>query len=146
MLELAPKGFGFLRVPGKNFEQARDDVFVTPEIDPQLHLRLGQWIHGLYQDGPRGPQLVEVTTINGMTPEEASKLPHFDELKAINPTKRISPRNHARALHHPRGGHHGARRPRPARTHRLAAALRQDHPAPAHGGGQSARNTTTPST
>jgi len=90
MLELAPKGFGFLRVPGKNFEQARDDVFVTPETIRKFHLRLGQWVHGFYQIGPRGPQLVEVTTINGMTPEEASKLPHFDELKAINPARRIS--------------------------------------------------------
>jgi transcription termination factor Rho len=90
MLELAPKGFGFLRVPKKNFEQARDDVFVTPEIIRKNHLRLGQWIHGVYQQGPRGPQLVEITTINGMTQEEASKLPHFDELKAINPNKRIS--------------------------------------------------------
>ena len=90
MLELAPKGFGFLRVPGKNFEQARDDVFVTPETIRKFNLRLGQWIHGFYQEGPRGPQLVEITSINGMTPEEASKLPHFDELKAINPNKRIS--------------------------------------------------------
>ena len=90
MLELAPKGFGFLRVPGKNFEQARDDVFVTPETIRKYNLRLGQWIHGLYQDGPRGPQLVEITTINDMTPDDAGKLPHFDELKAINPTRRIS--------------------------------------------------------
>ncbi|MEO8613638.1 MAG: transcription termination factor Rho [Luteolibacter sp.] len=90
MLELAPKGFGFLRVPGKNFEQARDDVFVTPETIRKYNLRLGQWIHGLYQDSPRGPQLVEITTINDMTPEDAEKLPHFDELKAINPTRRIS--------------------------------------------------------
>ena len=90
MLELAPKGFGFLRIPGKNFEQARDDVFVTPETIRKYNLRLGQWIHGLYQDGPRGPQIVEITQINGMPPEEAAKLPHFDELKAINPTRRIS--------------------------------------------------------
>ncbi len=90
MLELAPKGFGFLRVPAKNFEQARDDIFVTPEIIRRYNLRLGQWLHGVYQDGPRGPQLVEITKVNDLTPEEASKLPHFDELKAINPTKRIS--------------------------------------------------------
>jgi transcription termination factor Rho len=90
MLELAPKGFGFLRVPSKHFDQARDDVFVTPESIRKYNLRVGQWIHGLYQEGPRGPQLVEVTQINGMPPEEASKLPHFDELKAVNPSKRIS--------------------------------------------------------
>jgi transcription termination factor Rho len=90
MLELAPKGFGFLRVPHKNFEQARDDVFVSPESIRKHNLRLGQWIHGNYQEGPRGPQLVEVTAVNGTPPEEAAKFPHFDELKAINPAKRIS--------------------------------------------------------
>ena len=90
MLELAPKGFGFLRMPGKNFEQLRDDVFVTPESIRRYNLRVGQWLHGLYQDGSRGPQLVEITAVNGMPPEEAAKLPHFDELRAINPTRRIS--------------------------------------------------------
>ena len=90
MLELAPKGFGFLRLQRKNFEQARDDIFVTPETIRKYNLRLGQWIHGLYQEGPRGPQLAEITKINDLTPEEAAKLPHFDELKAINPNRRIS--------------------------------------------------------
>jgi transcription termination factor Rho len=90
MLELAPKGFGFLRVPEKGYEQARDDVFVTPETIRKFHLRVGQWIHGFYQTGPRGPQLVEVSTVNDQPPEEAAKLPHFDELKAVNPDKRLS--------------------------------------------------------
>jgi len=90
MLELAPKGFGFLRVPTKNFEQARDDVFVSPEMVRRYGLRPGVWIHGLAQEGSRGQQLVELTTINDLTPDEAKKLPSFDELKAVNPGKRIS--------------------------------------------------------
>ena len=90
LLELAPKGFGFLRVPAKNFEQARDDVFVPPDILRRYNLRACQWVHGLYQEGPRGPQLVEVLQVNGQTPDEAAKAPHFDELKAVNPNKRIS--------------------------------------------------------
>ena len=90
MLELAPKGFGFLRTAAKNFEQLRDDVFVTPETIRRYNLRVGQWLHGLYQEGSRGPQLVEITMVNGMPPEDVAKLPHFDELKAINPIRRIS--------------------------------------------------------
>ena len=90
LLELSSKGFGFLRLQRKNFEQARDDIFVTPETIRNYNLRLGQWIHGLYQEGPRGPQLVEITKVNDLAPEDASKLPHFDELKAINPSRRIS--------------------------------------------------------
>jgi len=90
MLELAPKGFGFLRVPAKNFEQARDDVFVSPEMVRRHGLRPGVWIHGLAQEGSRGQQLVELSSINDLTPDQAKKLPSFDELKAVNPSKRIS--------------------------------------------------------
>lgn len=90
MLELAPKGFGFLRVPSKNFDQARDDVFVSPEMVRRQGLRPGVWIHGLAQEGSRGQQLVEITSINGLTPEDSKRLPAFEELKAINPNKRIS--------------------------------------------------------
>jgi len=90
MLEIAPKGFGFLRVPEKRFDMARDDVFVSPETIRKSGLRVGQWIHGFFQEGPRGPQLVEVTAVNDLPPADAVKLPHFDELKAVNPNKRIS--------------------------------------------------------
>ena len=90
LLEMAPKGFGFLRLASKKFEQAKDDVFVSPDLVRSHGLRVGVWIHGLTQEGPRGPQLVEITSINGMPPEEARKLPAFEELKAINPSKRIS--------------------------------------------------------
>lgn len=90
MLELAPKGFGFLRLPAKRFEQARDDVFVSPEHVRKFGLRVGHWIHGIAQEGPRGPQLIEITSVNGIDPEISRKLPLFEELKAINPTKRIS--------------------------------------------------------
>jgi transcription termination factor Rho len=90
MLELAPKGFGFLRLPAKNFEQARDDVFVSPELVRRHGLRPNVWIHGIAQEGPRGQQLIELTSINGLTPDQAKKLPAFEELKAVNPSKRIS--------------------------------------------------------
>lgn len=90
MLELAPKGFGFLRILDKGLEQANDDVFVTPDLIRTHGLRLGVWIDGEAMQGPRGLQLTAIKTINGKTPEEARKLPHFEELKAVNPDKRIS--------------------------------------------------------
>jgi len=90
VLELAPKGFGFLRLAANNFEQLKEDIFISPEIIRTHSLRHGQWIHGKYQASNRGPQLVEIKTVNGQTSEEAAKLPHFDELKAINPNKRIA--------------------------------------------------------
>lgn len=90
MLELAPKGFGFLRVPEKNFIQCKKDVFVPPDFVRRHGLRPGVWIHGTSQEGPRGPQLTAISTINGLAPDEAFKLPHFEELKAVNPDRRIA--------------------------------------------------------
>ncbi|MCP5536738.1 MAG: transcription termination factor Rho [Akkermansiaceae bacterium] len=90
MLEIAPKGFGFLRVPEKNFIQCKKDVFVPPDFIRKNGLRAGVWIHGTCQDGPRGPQLTKIKTVNDLEPKDAFKLPHFEELKAINPTRRIA--------------------------------------------------------
>lgn len=90
MLEIAPKGFGFLRVPEKKFEQCKKDVFVPPDFIRTHGLRTGVWIHGTAQQGPRGPQLTQLKTINDLPPEEAFKLPHFEELKAVNPNRRIA--------------------------------------------------------
>lgn len=90
ILEMTPKNFGFLRLLDGNFQQAKDDIFISPELIRTHSLRHGQWLHGTYQESSRGPQLVEISKVNDMAPDAAAKLPHFDELKAINPNKRIS--------------------------------------------------------
>ena len=90
ILEMTPKGFGFLRLSENNFEALKEDIFVSPELIRNHSLRHGQWLHGEFQASTRGPQLVELKMVNGAEPEEAAKLPHFDELKAINPDKRIA--------------------------------------------------------
>lgn len=74
ILELTPKGFGFLRVPEKNFEQARDDVFVSPDLVRKYGLRVGLWIKGLAQQGSRGQQLVEITSVNDLPPDEVKQI------------------------------------------------------------------------
>lgn len=89
ILETTPKGFGFLRESAGNYEQSRSDVFVPPDLVQKFALRDGQVLTGKAQQGPRGPQLVELENVNGYTAEESLSFPHFDELKAIFPTKRI---------------------------------------------------------
>lgn len=90
LLEIAPKGFGFLRRPEKDFEQSQEDVFVPPDILRKHHIRVGTWVKGVAREGARGMQLTEVTKVNDMDPDTARKLPAFEELKATNPTKRIA--------------------------------------------------------
>ena len=88
LVEISPKGFGFLRDRGRNFHQSpKDDVFITPEVVRKYSLRDGLWVKCISKQGARGPQLVELLQINGKEPEEYQNLPYFDELTAINPNK-----------------------------------------------------------
>ena len=89
LLELTPKGSGFLRSVKKSFEMAKDDAFVPASMVNKWGLRPGAVIKALTQHGPRGPQVVEILAVNDMPAEEARRLPHFEELTAVNPSKRI---------------------------------------------------------
>ena len=89
LLEVTPKGSGFLRSLKKSFEVFKDDAFVGATMINRLGLRTGAVIKALAQTGPRGPQVVEVVSVNDMPADEARRLPHFEELTAINPSKRI---------------------------------------------------------
>lgn len=90
MLELSPKGFGFLRVQSKDYAADSSDCFVPPEFVRKNGLRSCVFIKGMAMKAPKGLQLTELKSVNGATPDSARKLPHFDELKAINPSRRIS--------------------------------------------------------
>ncbi len=90
LVEMTPKGYGFLRKADHNFAQEKDDIFISPELVRNNALRHGQWIIGKQQDSNRGAQLVEVISVNLRPPEEVALFPHFDELTAINPNKRIT--------------------------------------------------------
>jgi len=89
LLELTPgKGFGFLRPRERNFAPLPTDPFVTPEMVRNLGLRDGLWVEAVMRRGGRGPQVVEIKTVNGREPESYRLLPLFEELTAINPNKR----------------------------------------------------------
>lgn len=89
LLEISAKGFGFLRQASTGFQQAPDDIFVTPEFVRSYGLRDGMWVKCMSRTGNRGPQLSEFIEICGKKPEACLDLPYFEELTAINPNKRI---------------------------------------------------------
>lgn len=89
LFEMAPKGFGFLRKPENNFDQRKEDVFIPPDQVRELGLRPGVWIEGMSRDSTRGPQMTEITKVNGQDPRKTRRLPVFEELKAVNPNKQI---------------------------------------------------------
>jgi len=89
ILELTPKGYGFLRQKSRQFAQFAQDPWVSPEFIRNIGLREGMFITGIQRDGHRGPQVTEIKEVNGLDPEKIKEIPLFEELKATNPNKRI---------------------------------------------------------
>ncbi len=90
ILEISPKGFGFIRLKEKNYAQSPTDTFVTPEMVRKYGLRDGVWMEGDFLNGNRGPQMTELKAVNGLPPDHYRQLPIFEELTAINPNKRYT--------------------------------------------------------
>lgn len=90
IVEISPKGFGFLRERIRGFQQSPKDVFITPEVVRIFGLRDGLMVRCVSKMGVRGPQLIEVLAINDRPPEECARLPYFEELTAINPNKKLT--------------------------------------------------------
>ena len=91
ILELHPKGYGFLRDPRKNYAAEDSNPFVSSSAVEKHNLREGVMVKGEVGPGTRnqGPQLQEVELIDGYTPEEYEKVKHFDDLTAIHPFEQI---------------------------------------------------------
>ncbi|NJM55583.1 MAG: transcription termination factor Rho [Verrucomicrobiae bacterium] len=91
-LEIAEKGFGFLRSPDNKFQPRPSDVFVTPDTIKRKFLREGCHVTGRLQPPHRGssPQLKEILTINGMSFEDYTKANRFENLVTIDPIEKFN--------------------------------------------------------
>jgi len=91
VLELHPRGYGFLRDPKKNYAAEDSNPFVSSSLVEKYKLREGVLVRGDVGQGTRnqGPRLREVELIDGFTPEEYLNVKQFDQLTAINPFEQI---------------------------------------------------------
>jgi transcription termination factor Rho len=86
--ELTEGQGGYLRQAEQNYLPHRDDAVIPAIVARDLGLRDGAEVEGLARDGGGGRRvLVEVQKVMGQAPEEARKLPHFQDLVSINPDK-----------------------------------------------------------
>jgi transcription termination factor Rho len=92
ILELGPRGSGFLRQRGRSYLPGPDDVHVPQGIVRRYRLRTGDDIDGFAEPGTRGrnPVLASVVTANGLEPAALARRPDFDRLSAIHPTERLT--------------------------------------------------------
>lgn len=89
ILEMTPKGYGFLRRRELGYAQHPQDAFISADFIRQYSLREGMAVKGIAQKGPRGPQITSVSEVNDRAPEAMRDTPLFEELKAVNPCKKI---------------------------------------------------------
>jgi transcription termination factor Rho len=91
VLELHPKGYGFLRDAANDYGARETDPFVSSSFVEKHHLREGIRIRGEVGPGIRGqgPRLLNLESIEGGSIEDYEKLKHFDTLTPINPFEQI---------------------------------------------------------
>ncbi len=91
-LEIAEKGFGFLRSPDHRYQPKPSDIFVTPDTIKKNFLREGAQIEGALQPPHRGnsPQLKEVIKVNGVPFQEYTNLVRFENLTTIDPIEKFT--------------------------------------------------------
>jgi transcription termination factor Rho len=92
VLELHPKGYGFLRSPEKNYIAQESDPFVPSSFVEKHRLREGVLIRGEVGQGVRnqGPRLKDLELIEGRSPEDYQSMKDFDELIPVTPYKHIT--------------------------------------------------------
>src|SRR3954453_13106672 len=90
ILELHPRGHGFLRNPAKNYVAQSADPYVDQRLIQKYKLREGLQISGPTEPGQRnaGPRLKDVVTIEGQPPAKFVQR-NFDEMTPIDPHQRI---------------------------------------------------------
>jgi len=91
ILELHPKGYGFLRDPKAGYISQETDAFVSGSLIEKHGLREGVLITGESVPGGRGqgPRLKTVQTIEGRLPELYAEIKNFDSLTPVNPHEQI---------------------------------------------------------
>ena len=91
VLEIDPKGHGYLRDSRRDFRVAPDDAFVDQALVGRYRLRQGLRIDGPVEPGPdgRGHRLSAVATIEGTDPGTHVDGPEFESLTAIDPTRAL---------------------------------------------------------
>jgi transcription termination factor Rho len=90
VLELHPKGYGFLRDATRNYSAQAADAYVGGPLISKLNLREGLLLRGPVEAARRGngPRLARVDEIEGLAADQFRSR-KFDDLTAVDPTEQI---------------------------------------------------------
>ncbi len=91
ILEIEPRGFGFLRAVSTTLKPTPHDPHVPQTLVRSLGLKPGLWIEATGKNSAKGGKQVDaVLTINGMSLPDWNQLPDFSEHTVIQPQEPIT--------------------------------------------------------
>ncbi|HBA69025.1 MAG TPA: transcription termination factor Rho, partial [Lachnospiraceae bacterium] len=91
ILEVMPDGYGFIRC--ENYLPGENDVYVAPSQIRRFNLKTGDILEGntrIKTQSEKFSALLYVKTINGYTPEVASRRCNFEDMTPIFPNQRLN--------------------------------------------------------
>ncbi len=92
VLELMPEGYGFLRSADYNYLSSPDDIYISPAQVKAAGLKTGDTVLGPIRSPREGEKffsLMNVSLINGRSPQEVRDRVHFDYLTPLFPDERL---------------------------------------------------------
>lgn len=89
ILEIYPKGFGFVRERSLLLEEGPNDAYVSERTITTERLRPGAFIEGERTNGKKGLQLSSIERVNGIPLEEWRKARPFASMTAVDPKERF---------------------------------------------------------
>lgn len=92
ILELHPRGYGFLRDSKRDYARQTHDPYVPARLIDSLRLAEGVELEGLVRPGQhgQGPRLLDVSQICGRTPAEYKNVQSSEALTAVSPSRRLA--------------------------------------------------------
>lgn len=88
ILEIEPRGFGFIRQISIDLKRLPSDPYVPPHIITSNRLRAGVLIEGKTSESSDGKlQLSEILHVNDMTPKKWFAVPDISQHTAVNPSE-----------------------------------------------------------
>jgi transcription termination factor Rho len=90
ILKLIKKSSGILRDPTYSLRPGPEDVWVPTQLIRQYNLVEGVTVTGSSQTGKKGPRLVEIESVCGLTPEAFKARTAFSRLVAVDPCERFN--------------------------------------------------------
>lgn len=92
VLEVLPRGSGFIRRADGGYIAGKDDVYVGSRLIHRFGLRTGDELTGTAGHRPRNgksPPLRFLDLVNGNPPADAAHRPEFDRLSAVHPRNQL---------------------------------------------------------